>query len=84
MGPFLPSFGQLYISLVVDYVSTWVEAPTNDAREVLKFLQRNIFTRFGTPKTIISDEGIHFCNKVLNALLAKYGVRHKVALAYHP
>ena len=87
MGSFPPSFGQLYILLAVDYVSKWVEAiatPTNDAKVVLKFLQKNIFTRFRAPRAIISDEGSHFCNKVFNALLAKYGVKHKVALAYHP
>ena len=26
MGPFPPSFGNLYILVVVDYVSKWVEA----------------------------------------------------------
>ena len=26
MGPFPPSFGQLYILLAMDYVSKWVEA----------------------------------------------------------
>ena len=50
---------------------------------VLKFLHKKIFTRFGTPRIIVSDEGTHFCNKLFNNLLAKYGVRHK-ALAYHP
>ena len=87
MGPFPPLFGQLYILLAMDYVSKWVKAvatPNNDARVVLKFLQMNVFTRLGTLRAIISDEGIHFCNKVFNALLAKYGVKHKVALAYHP
>ncbi|XP_024024510.1 uncharacterized protein LOC112092475 [Morus notabilis] len=52
MGPFPPSFGQEYILLAVDYVSKLVEAiaaPTNDARVILKFLHKNIFTRFGTP-----------------------------------
>ena len=87
MGPFLPSFWQLYILLAVDYVSKWVEAvatPTNDAKVVLKFLQKNIFTLFGALRAIISDEGSHFCNKIFNAFLVKYGVKHKVALAYHP
>ena len=58
--------------------------PTNDARVVLKFLRRNIFTRFGTSRAVISDEGTHFYNKLLNSLLAKYGVKHKVSLAYYP
>ena len=58
MGPFPSSFGNMYILLVVDYVSKWVEAtacPKNDANTVVGFLQRNILSRFGTPKTIISD-----------------------------
>ncbi|KAL4279361.1 hypothetical protein GQ457_03G014350 [Hibiscus cannabinus] len=59
VGPFPSSFGNLYILLAVDYVSKWVEAiatPRNDSKTVQKFLQRNIFTRFGTPRAIISDE----------------------------
>ena len=52
MGPFPPSFVNLYILLAVDYVSKWVEAvatTTNDVKVVVKFLSKNIFTRFGTP-----------------------------------
>ncbi|RVW25137.1 Retrovirus-related Pol polyprotein from transposon opus [Vitis vinifera] len=56
----------------------------NDHRVVLKFLKENIFSRFGVPKAIISDDGTHFCNKPFEALLAKYGVKHKVATPYHP
>ncbi|RVW60224.1 Retrovirus-related Pol polyprotein from transposon 17.6 [Vitis vinifera] len=51
---------------------------------VLKFLKENIFSRFGVPKAIISDGGTHFCNKPFVTLLAKYGVKHKVATPYHP
>ena len=50
---------------------------------VLKFLKKNVFSRFGVPKTIISDGGTHFCNKPFETLLAKYGVKHKVATPYH-
>ncbi|RVX01276.1 Retrovirus-related Pol polyprotein from transposon 297 [Vitis vinifera] len=39
---------------------------------------------FGVPKAIISDGGTHFCNKPFETLLAKYGVKHKVATPYHP
>ena len=87
MGPFPPSFGNLYILVAVDYVSKWIEAvalPTNDAKVITRFLQKNIFTRFGTPRAIISGEGSHFCNRLLENLLAKYGVHHKIATAYHP
>ncbi|XP_016681318.1 uncharacterized protein [Gossypium hirsutum] len=70
MGPFPPSWGNVYI--VVDYVSKWVKVvaiPTNNAKSVLKFLHKNIFTRFGIPCALISDEGSHFDSKlVANAL----------------
>ncbi|KAL5570702.1 hypothetical protein UlMin_020299 [Ulmus minor] len=58
--------------------------PTNDEKVVTRFLKKNIFTRFGTPRAIISDGGSHFCNRQFAALLTKYGVRHKVATPYHP
>ena len=86
MGPFPSSFGTLYILLVVDYVSKWVEAiacPRNDANTVVGFIQRNILSRFGAPKTIISDEGSHFSNKVFTKLMSRYKIRHVMRLAYH-
>ena len=71
----------------VDYVSKWVEAtacPKNDANTVVGFLQRNILSRLMTPKTIISDGGCHFENKVFEKLMNKYGIKHIRSLAYHP
>ena len=65
MGPCLISFGNMYILLVVDYMSDWVEAiPTrmNDANVVVKFLRENIFYRYGMPRAIISDQGTRFNN----------------------
>ena len=87
MGPFPASYNNLYILLAVDYVSKWVEAiptRTNDAKVVAQFLRNNIFTRFGTPRALITDNGTHFCNKVIDKVLHKYGVRHRTSLAYHP
>ena len=72
MGPFPPpppppppppSFNNLYILIAVDYDSKWVEAiPTriNDASVVAQFLRSHIFTRFGTPRALITDRGTHF------------------------
>ena len=87
MGPFPASYNNLYILLAVDYVSKWVEAiptRTNDAKVVAQFLRSNIFSRFGTPRALITDNGTHFCNKVIDKVLQKYGVRHRTSLAYHP
>ncbi|XP_022869570.1 uncharacterized protein LOC111388972 [Olea europaea var. sylvestris] len=71
----------------VDYVSKWVEAvvlPTNDSKTVIGFLKKYIFTRYGTPRAIISDGGKHFCNRQFEHLLNKYGDKHRVATPYHP
>ncbi|CAN6560256.1 unnamed protein product [Malus baccata var. baccata] len=87
MGPFPSSHGFLYILLAVDYVSKWVEAKatrTNDSRVVANFVKTNIFARFGMPRVLISDDGSHFCNRTIEALLKKYNVKHKVATPYQP
>ena len=87
MGPFPFSFGSLYILLAMDYVSKWVEAIAclgNDASTVVGFIQRNILSRFGAPRPIISDEGSYFANKVFAKLMSKYGIRYVMGLAYHP
>jgi hypothetical protein len=87
VGPFPSSFSNEYILVAVDYVSKWVEAiasPKADGKTVVKFLKKNIFTRFGTPRVLISDGGSHFCNSQLAKALEHYGVKHKVASPYHP
>jgi len=87
MDPFVSSNGMKYIVVAVDYVSKWVEAIAffyNEGKSVTAFLKKSIFSRFGTPRAIISDGGSHFCNKLFKALVDKYGVRHNVANPYHP
>ncbi|RDX65189.1 gag-pol, partial [Mucuna pruriens] len=87
MGPFPISNGYSYTLLVVDYVSRWIEAistKANDAKVVVDFLKSNIFYRFCVPKALISDQGSHFCNRAITALLQKYGVVHRVSTTYHP
>nr|GEX80635.1 reverse transcriptase domain-containing protein [Tanacetum cinerariifolium] len=86
MGPFQSSKGNKYILVAVDYLSKWVEVkaiPTNDARVVVKFL-KSLFSRFSTPRAIISDRGTHFCNDQFTRVMIKYGVTHRLATAYHP
>ena len=72
MEPFPFSFSLMYILLVVNYVSKWVEVIptlTNDASVVVKFLRSHIFTLFGTPRALITDGGTHFCNKLVDKVL---------------
>ena len=67
--------------------SKWIEAITtrmNDHKMVMKFVQKNIFYRFGCPRAVISDGGSHFTHSQCQTLLRKYGITHKIATSYHP
>nr|GEV20905.1 reverse transcriptase domain-containing protein [Tanacetum cinerariifolium] len=80
MRPFPNSKGNKYILVTVDYLSKWVEAkalPTNDARVVVKIL-KSLFSRFGTPKAIISDRGTHFYNDQFAKVMYKYATSGQV------
>ena len=61
LGPFPPTAGQRkYIIVGVDFFTKWVEAEplaTIAERQIEKFVWRNLVTRFGLPKTIITDNG---------------------------
>ena len=86
MRSFPPSFRFEYILVAIDYVSKWIEAvatQTNDHKVVIKFVQRNILSRFGCPRAIISNGGAYFMNKHFKGLMKKYGINHKVAIPYH-
>lgn len=87
MGPFPSFYNNRYILVAVDYVSKWVEAkalPTNDGNVLVDFIRKNIFSRYGAPRAIISDGGTHFHNRLFKAVLAKYGVQHRIVIPYHP
>jgi hypothetical protein len=87
MGPFLNSFSYLYILVVVDYVSKWVEVvayKNNDHKVMVQFLKDTIFAHFGTLRAITSDGGTHFCNQIFEQLKKKYFITHKVATPCHP
>ena len=87
MGLFPSSFGNQYILVAVDYVSKWVEAvalPTNKGKDVVRFIKKNIFSRFGVPRAILSDNGVHFQNYQFRSLLEKYGCKFKTGTPYRP
>ncbi|XP_065017679.1 uncharacterized protein LOC135644146 [Musa acuminata AAA Group] len=67
LRPFPPASGQRkYIIVGVDYFTKWVEAEplaTITERQIEKFIWRNLVTRFGLPKTIITDNGPQFAGR---------------------
>ncbi|GKA08779.1 reverse transcriptase domain-containing protein [Tanacetum coccineum] len=86
IGPFPKSYKFEYILVAVDYVSKWAEAqapPTNDAIVVITCLKK-LFCHFGMPKALISDRGTHFCNKIMEKTIKRYGANHRFSTSYHP
>lgn len=76
-----------YILIAVNYLSKWVKVVSltnNETRIIVAFLKKNIFTRFETPRAIISEWELNFCNNIFDTLLGKYVVTQKVTNTYHP
>jgi transposase InsO family protein len=48
------------------------------------FIYDGIITRFGYPKTLMSDQGTHFINKTVKALTEEFSLHHQKSTPYHP
>jgi hypothetical protein len=77
MRPFPKSGKFEYILVVVDYVSKWVEAlpcRTADHKSSIRMSEETIFSRFNTPRLVISDGGSHFIDKHFEKYLMNHGI----------
>jgi transposase InsO family protein len=78
--------GHGYIIVVVDYFTQWLEAlPTfsNDGTITSLFMFNHIIARFNVPKTIVTNHGSHFHNKMMTELAARLGFRNENSTAYY-
>uniref|UniRef100_A0A2N9GI24 Integrase catalytic domain-containing protein n=1 Tax=Fagus sylvatica TaxID=28930 RepID=A0A2N9GI24_FAGSY len=68
-----------WLIVVTDYFTKWVKAePLANIRDKdsIKFVWKNIITRFGVPKTIISDNGMQFKSKSFMRYCSELGIRN--------
>jgi hypothetical protein len=88
LGPLpVSTRGDRYILVFADHFSKWVEAiavPAADAATTADALYRNIFCRFGTPTTLLSDRGTHFTADLVASLCRFLGIDRRTSTAYHP
>jgi len=88
VGPISPPSRQKkYILVCTDYVTKWVEAkPLLSATEasVVNFLFEDIFTRFGVPREIVTDQGAQFTSRLVEQMMERYKIRHRKSTPYHP
>lgn len=88
LGSFPKTVGQKrFVIVAVEYFSKWPEAeavPTITARKLIEFVWGNIICRFGTPRTLISDNEKQFdCNYFWN-FTRNTGIWHKFSSVAHP
>ena len=76
-----------YILVCTDYVTKWVEDKVlfrTTKKYVVEFIYEEIFTRFGVPREIVTDQGSQFMSKLMKELTTKYGIQHCKSSPYHP
>ena len=79
--------GACYIITSTDCLTRWVEAtPVKDctAATAKFFLFENVVTKFGCPKILLSDQGMHFVNKMIDELIVELHIQNRKMTPYHP
>ena len=78
MGPFPEAPSKVkFLIVAVDYFTKWIEAEPLvciSGRQVIKFMWKNIVTKFGIPKVLISDNDYS-----LSKTHSKNGAQRKVS-----
>jgi transposase InsO family protein len=76
-----------YIITVTKYLTRWDEereVKDCSATIVAGFIFDDIITTFACPKILMSDQGTHFQNKIVESLTKEFAVHHQKSTLYHP
>jgi len=90
VGPINPPTkrtGARYIITAAEYLTRWVEAaPVKDCsvETTTHFLFERVITRFGCPRILMSDQGVHFINNTIRVMLEELEFHHQKSTPYHP
>ena len=89
VGPVHPNFskGMVYIVVATEYLTKWAEAKavkTDTAVRTATFMYKNIISRFGCLKILVSNRGSHFLNELFEEMTAKFRINHRKTTPYHP
>jgi hypothetical protein len=89
IGPVNATSGKrnCYIILATDYAMKWVEAKAtrkNNLKVAAAFLFNQILMRFWYPLKLVSDQGTHFLNVLIPALMERYHITHGKTTRYNP
>lgn len=88
MGPFPTAATQKrFLLVVVDYFTRWIELfPMNSttSMNIANVLTNEVFSRYGFPRYIISDNGPQFISELFQNFCDTLGIEQKFTANYHP
>ena len=76
-----------YLLVGTDYFTKWVKAePLANIRDVdtKRFIWKNIVTRFGVPRVLISDNGLQFDSKTFRSYCGELGIINRYFTLVYP
>jgi transposase InsO family protein len=87
-GPYHESRdGFKYVLVIIDLFTKYVEVVpciSANAHTVMDVLFKNIFMRYGHPKRLLSDNGSHFRNTLVEAYCKENGITKLYSSPYYP
>uniref|UniRef100_A0AAR5P0N8 Integrase catalytic domain-containing protein n=1 Tax=Dendroctonus ponderosae TaxID=77166 RepID=A0AAR5P0N8_DENPD len=88
LGPYPESGPQknTYVLQVEDVFSRWLEAkafPEIHGRDIATYLEEEMFSRYGAPRVIISDNGTPFTSNAFQRLCRERQIQHRTTSVYH-
>jgi len=91
VGPLEDTTGEIkkkaFILTATEYFTKWVKAEAFaeiKASTVVKFIMKNIITRFGIPRDIVTDNGPQFIAQELEDMCSKYRINLHHSSPYYP
>jgi hypothetical protein len=81
------SDGYRYLLVVIESLSRWPELiplKTQTAEELAEKLYSEVFARFGSPTSLLSDLGSNLTSKVMKCLCTMFQIKHLKTSSYHP
>ena len=76
-----------YIINTTDYLTGWDEGVLAIDCTIVSaamFLFDHVRTMFGCPKILISDQGMHFFNHMIEKLTKEFHIHHRKTTPYNP
>ena len=80
-----PVMGMYFLVMIAAHTK-WIEIlPTKDTSSAATIsMMRHVFSHFGLPMTLVTDNGSNVCSREFELFLSNHGVRHITSAPYQP